>query len=120
MGKLLILLLLIFFSERINLQPSDPGTTISFLPDTSRYQNALITASLFPARQRTWGYDIYVNQILLVHQPTIPCYSGQTGFSTRRDARAVAALVITKIRNGQVPPTVTKTELLAMGIKAGD
>lgn len=120
MGKLLILFLLIFFSERINLQPSDPGTTISFLPDTSRYQNALITASLFPARQRTWGYAIYVNHVLLVHQPTIPCYPGQTGFLTSKDARAVAALVITKIRNGQLPPTVTREELRALGIKAGD
>lgn len=120
MGKLLIFFALILFSERIYLQPSDPGTTISFLPDTSRFQDALITASLFTARHQTWGYDIYVNRVLLIHQPTIPCYSGPNGFATRKEALAVAELVITKIRKGQMPPTVTKTELSALGIRAED
>ena len=120
MGKLLIFLTMILFSERIHLQPSDPGTTISFLPDTSRYQDALITASLFTARQQTWGYDIYVNRVLLIHQPTIPCYAGPDGFASRKDALAVAELVITKIRKGQMPPTVSKTELKALGIKADE
>lgn len=120
MRKLLIFFTLILFSERIQPQPSDPGTTISFLPDTSRYQHALITASLFTAINQTWGYDIYVNRVLFIHQPTIPCYAGRNGFASRKDALAVAELVITKIRKGQVPPTVTKAELKALGIKTDE
>lgn len=101
-------------------QPPGPGNTISSLPDTSRYQDALITATIFSAQNNTWGYDIFVNHTLFIHQPSIPCYGGRDGFRTKKNALSVAELVITKIRKGLVPPTVTKAELKALGIKTND
>lgn len=120
MGKAILLYFCFLFSTGMYAQPPDPGNTIRSLPDTSRYQDALITASIFSAQNNTWGYDIYVNHTLLIHQPSIPCYAGRDGFRTKKNALSVAELVITKIRKGLMPPTVTKAELKALGIKLQD
>src|SRR5688572_2132351 len=58
-----------------------------------------------------YGYDIYINDRLLVHQPGVPGLPGKTGFERKKDAIRVAGLVIKKIRSGLMPPTVTKREL---------
>src|SRR5690349_19874008 len=47
-----------------------------------------------------YGYDIYANDRLLVHQPSVPGISGTKGFRRKIDARKVAALVIKKISQG--------------------
>jgi len=53
---------------------------------------------------------------VLVHQPSRPGLSGNAGFATEEDAMKVAELVIKKIRNNEMPPTVKVEELRALGV----
>lgn len=69
------------------------------------------------ANAHHYGYDIYINDRLLVHQPVVPGLPGKTGFERKKDAIRVAGLVIRKIKSGQMPPTVTKRELDSLNIK---
>lgn len=59
----------------------------------------------------TFGYDIYRDGQLLIHQPQRPALSGKSGFDTREDAEKVARLVIRKIQKGVMPPTVEIDEM---------
>ena len=86
------------------------------LPDTSFYKHAIVRAEIFPLKDKTYGYDIFVNSILYVHQPAIPCLPGKKGFKTAADAKKVTVLVITKIKNGLIPPSVTISEMQKLGI----
>ena len=58
-----------------------------------------------------WGYDIYINEKLYVHQPTIPAVSVNKGFSEEIYAAETAKLVTEKIRKHILPPTITPHEL---------
>lgn len=63
------------------------------------------------APANTFGYDVYGDGKLIIHQTSIPAMSGNKGFATKADAVKVAELVIEKIRKGIMPPTVSKDEL---------
>ncbi len=58
-----------------------------------------------------FGYDIYIKGKIYVHQPTIPAVAGNKGFSTKQKAEQSARLVIYKIKNNILPPTVEIREL---------
>ena len=47
----------------------------------------------------------------LVHQPSIPAIPGNDGFTTKGRAQKVANFVVKKIRNNEMPPTVTIDDL---------
>lgn len=64
----------------------------------------------------SFGYDIYQDGHLLVHQQFIPCVPGTKGFRKKKDAQRTALLVIQKIHRGIMPPTVSIKELRSMGI----
>jgi len=64
-----------------------------------------------------YGYDIYANERLLVHQPSVPGISGTKGFGRKVDARKVAGLVIKKVSQGVMPPTVSQKELDSLKVK---
>lgn len=70
-----------------------------------------IVAKIFPLHEGGFGYDILVNDTVIVHQPHIPSFSGSRGFPTVESAQQVADLVITKIRNHEMPPSVSAREL---------
>ena len=80
------------------------------------YRDAEIKAVVIPSADDTFGYDIYLYGSVLVHQPARPGLSGNAGFATEEDAMKVAELVIKKIRNNEMPPTVTMEELRALGL----
>lgn len=63
-----------------------------------------------------WGYDIYDDGRLLIHQPNIPALSGNHGFTLEADAQKVAKLVIGKIKGNIMPPTLTLEDLKKIGI----
>ena len=75
-----------------------------------------IKAVVIPAANHTFGYDIYVYGAVLIHQPSRPGLPGNAGFATEEDTRKVAELVIKKIRNNEMPPTVTVEELRGLGV----
>ncbi len=58
-----------------------------------------------------WGYDIYKDNQLLIHQSNIPAMEGSRGFSSEQKAISVAHLTIQKLRKGIMPPTIRVEEL---------
>ncbi|MGD0280140.1 MAG: DUF4907 domain-containing protein [Smithella sp.] len=69
---------------------------------------------------KTFGYDILMNGKLLVHQPSIPALPGNDGFRTKEQAQRVADFVVKKIRNNEMPPTVTIKDLNSMNVLKKD
>ncbi len=97
-----------------------PGTSISadeaVKQQKNPYANAEITIKILPSTNRTFGYDILLYGRPLVHQPTIPGLPGNEGFTTKERAQTVAEFVVKKIRNNEMPPTVTIEDLNNMGV----
>jgi hypothetical protein len=93
-----------------------PGTSISADEQKTPYANAEITIKIIPAANKTFGYDILLYGRPLVHQPTIPGLPGNEGFTTKERAQIVAEFVVKKIRNNEMPPTVTIEDLNNMGV----
>jgi len=89
-----------------------PGTGTQNLhskPDSLSY-------TIIPVNSNQYGYDIFVNGRLRIHQPTIPGQPGNTGFKNKADAKKVALVVMDKISKGIMPPTITQEELKNLGI----
>lgn len=63
-----------------------------------------------------YGYKIYVDGNLYISQPNIPAMSGMAGFVNEQEARKIAELAVSKIKQGIVPPTITTEEIMACGI----
>ena len=82
----------------------------------SLQQKDTITWRIVPRLDNTYGYDIFQNGKLLIHQPAIPGREGNKGFRSAADAEKVALLVVAKIKNGIMPPAVTQQEMKEMGI----
>jgi hypothetical protein len=58
-----------------------------------------------------YGYEIFMNGNKIIYQPTIPGLPGNSGFATAEKAQKTGELVVYKIRNGQLPPSVSPEEL---------
>ncbi len=102
-----------------------PGTSISadeaagkkeVKEQKNPYANAEITIKTIASAKKTFGYDILLYGRPLVHQPTIPGLPGNEGFTTKERAQTVAEFVVKKIRNNEMPPTVTIEDLNTMGV----
>lgn len=50
-----------------------------------------------------WGYDILVNDSLLIHQETMPVTGGGQGFAHKEWAEKASRLIINKMENGRHP-----------------
>jgi len=74
------------------------------------YANSDITVQTLEG-ENGWGYDILIDGEMYVHQPTIPALPGTSNFNSEQDARAVAELMIKKIRENILPPGVTAEEV---------
>src|SRR5215467_7093570 len=88
---------------------TDSGT--AKFPEVGAYANTKLTYKIIDAPGHSFGYDVYANGKLLIHQASIPAMPGNEGFKTKADAEKVAQLVVGKIRKGEMPPTVTVEEL---------
>ena len=80
------------------------------------YKDAEIDAVIISSEENTFGYDIYLYDEVLIHQPSCPGQPGNLGFATAEEAIKVADLVIKKLRNNEMPPTVTTQELQELKI----
>lgn len=63
-----------------------------------------------------FGYYVFVDGQLMVEQKTIPGLPGNKGFISEAEAKKTADLVIKKMKEGEMPPTVTETELKKLSI----
>lgn len=77
----------------------------------SVYSNGKLSYKIISAPHNTFGYDIYDDGKLIIHQNSIPGLPGNKGFATKANAEKVAKLVISKINAGEMPPTVNIEEL---------
>ena len=82
----------------------------------AKMEKADITFLVIDTPDEKFGYAIFIDGELYLEQKTVPAIDGSTGFESKEEAEKVAALVITKIKSGKVPPSVTPDELKAIGI----
>lgn len=97
-----LLILLVFFASLLLV----PATLQSSKTETVGFHYKVISSV-----NHTWGYDIYRNNKVIIHQPCIPGIAGNQGFKKKSDAKKVAKLVIEKLNQGMMPPTITILEL---------
>lgn len=50
-----------------------------------------------------WGYDILVNDSVLIHQEAVPVLGGGQGFARREWAEKASRIIINKMENGEHP-----------------
>ena len=91
-------------------------------PEASPYKNAKIDIQVFnndTVKQDTkltgFGYNILIYDAIYNHQPHIPAINGMRGFHTKEQARTAAELVVYKIRNNIMPPSLSPQELDSLG-----
>jgi hypothetical protein len=63
-----------------------------------------------------FGYDIFEGTHMKIHQPHIPVIPGLQGFKNANDAEKVAQKVIEKLDSGIMPPSLSKDEMIALGV----
>jgi hypothetical protein len=80
-------------------------------PQASSTSKSNLTYTIINSANHTYGYDIFSDGKLLIHQPSVPGMSGNEGFKSKQSSEKVAQLVINKVKKGEMPPTVTKEEL---------
>ena len=87
-------------------------------PIKNPYEGAVIEVKTFKNDTvlKGFGYDIYVDNDLKVHQPHIPAVSGNKGFSTEEKAKRAGEFVGNKFRNNIMPPSVSPKELDSLGV----
>lgn len=105
------IMFLIFFSVLLSVHGQNPnrqspGTLNNVDKTVPNY-----TYKIVPTINNTWCYDIYKNSKMLIHQTNMPGLPGNEGFKKKSDAGKVARLVIKKLKNGEMPPSVTADEM---------
>jgi hypothetical protein len=83
---------------------------------TNSYNHSQFSYKIIDAVNKTFGYDIYADDRLLIHQPSIPAKQGNEGFTNKADAEKVAKTVMDKLKQGEMPPTVSIEELKKLGV----
>jgi len=106
-------------SEALAQAPSAPKHLRVSSPESAEapaYANTMITYQIIDAPDHTYGYDVFGNGALMIHQTSIPDLTGNEGFKTKEDASIIALLVIEKIRKGEMPPTISIDEMKNLGV----
>ncbi len=91
-------------------QPPAPKSEVKF-PESTAFVNSKVTYKIIQAASNTFCYDIFSDGKLLIHQPSVPGIPGNKGFKDKTSAEKVAELVISKIKKGEMPPTVSAEEM---------
>ena len=99
------------FSAKQNVKETNTPKNQQISEQDNPYKDAEIRAVVISSENNTFGYDIYLYDAILIHQPSRPGLSGNAGFATTEDAMKVAEFVIKKIHNNEMPPTITLKEL---------
>ena len=107
------------WSEALAQVPSAPlhlRVSSAQSPEATAYANTILTYQIIDAPDHTYGYDVFGDGALMIHQTSIPELAGNEGFKTKQDAGKIALLVIEKIRKGQMPPTISVDEMKTLGV----
>jgi len=111
MKKFLTLILILIFavSAFFLLKPSNKEEI------SNPYANSEITYEIFETEDG-FGYEVSIDGQAYVRQSNIPAVTGNKGFENREDASLVAEIMMQKIKEGILPPTVTLEELDGLGV----
>src|ERR1700741_3735277 len=101
MKKIIICTIALFFTALLYAQ--QPENDAAKFPAASNFSNTKLTYKIIDAADKTYGYDIYADGKLMIHQNSIPGLPGNKGFKTKADTEKVAQLVISKIKKGEMP-----------------
>jgi len=96
--------------------PAQPDSSAAKFPAASAYANTKLTYKVIDAPKHTYGYDVFGDGRLMIHQTSAPALPGNEGFKTKEDATKIALLVIEKIRKGEMPPTISIDEMKKLGV----
>lgn len=100
------------------LANTNPDITTKTVTNAPHILPAGFTYQIIPSARGTYGYDIFKDGKLIIHQSSIPALPGNNGFETKATAEAVAEAVIEKISKGEMPPTISTDELKELGVQA--
>lgn len=114
---LLVALFVLFGVTTVHAQTKSPPTSPPRAAAVSTEHGRQLSYEIIPAPQNSYGYNIMSGNKKLVHQPNVPGLPGNRGFKNKTDAEKCASLVIKKINNNIMPPTVTRQELDSLHIK---
>lgn len=79
--------------------------------------NSFYTAKTIAVNGGGWGYEIYLDKKIFIHQENIPGIAGTKSFTTKDDAEKVAEFIIHKMQATKKDlPEVTLKELDSLGI----
>ena len=96
--------------------PAPPDGSAAKFPAASAYANTKLTYKIIDAPKQTYGYDVFADGRLMIHQTSVPALPGNEGFRTKQDATKVALLVIDKIKKGEMPPTISIDEMKSLSV----
>ena len=74
-------------------------------------QDTTYSIYIFETTDLGWGYDIIMNEKVIIHQTNIPGVTGNHGFHTKEDAQVIANFVLYKISKNIFPPSISNKEL---------
>lgn len=75
-----------------------------------------LTYKIIGSEAEGFGYDVFADGKMVIHQPGIPGQPGIKGFRTKADSKKVAELVVRKLKNKEMPPTVSEEELRTLKV----
>ena len=81
-----------------------------------KMSTAQITYFVIQVPENKFGYTIFIDGQMYIEQKSIPAINGNAGFNTKEEAEKIAKLVIEKIKQGDIPPTISIEELKANGV----
>ena len=108
--RFVVVILLFVVSSSGFAQKQNQGSSPTF-PSSEQHKNSKLSYKIISSPHTTYGYDIYSDGKLLIHQVAIPGMQGNDGFHSKPAAERVAALVVKKISDGEMPPSVTLEEM---------
>jgi hypothetical protein len=74
------------------------------------------TFRIFYAQGLGYGFDILIGEKILIHQPFIPAAQGNKSFASKSDATKTARLMLVKLKQHEMPPTISIAELDSLHI----
>ena len=96
--------------------PVQPDRSAAKSPAASAYANTKLIYKITDAPKHTYGYDVFGDGRLMIHQTSAPALPGNEGFKTKEDATKIALLVIEKIKKGAMPPTISIDEMKKLNV----
>ena len=95
---------------------AQPDSSAAKFPAASAYANTKLTYKVINAPKQTYGYDVFADGRLMVHQSSVPAVPRNEGFKTPEDATKVALVVIEKIKKGEMAPTISIDEMKKLNV----